>query len=163
MTAKDVIRSTMTTYLAILKNLLADLSDADLLDRPAPAANHIAWQLGHLIAAEARLVSMITGNPPAELPAGFAEKHAKEAAPVNEPAAFQTKAAYLELFDRVRESTLTTLDAYPDADLDKPNTGRLGKFFPTMGAMWMLAATHPTQHMGQVSVVRRMLGKPILV
>ena len=36
--------------------LNADLSDADLLVRPAPSANHIAWQLGHLIASERNLV-----------------------------------------------------------------------------------------------------------
>ena len=50
------------------------LSDADLLVRPAPSANHIAWQLGHLVLAEPFLIR--TELPDAaypELPAGFAD------------------------------------------------------------------------------------------
>ena len=37
----------------MLQFTLGDFSDADMLARPAPSANHAAWQLGHLIAAEA--------------------------------------------------------------------------------------------------------------
>ena len=36
----------------VINNSLGDLSDADLLVRPVEGANHIAWQIGHLIVAE---------------------------------------------------------------------------------------------------------------
>ena len=60
MTAKDAIRQSLQGSQRVLGMLLDDLSDADLLVRPAPNANHIAWQLGHLIATESRLLSQPT-------------------------------------------------------------------------------------------------------
>ena len=52
MTAKDVLKNALKSNHEILSMYLSDLSDADLLVRPAPGANHIAWQLGHLIYSE---------------------------------------------------------------------------------------------------------------
>jgi len=49
MTAKDAIKELFKGNASIMDTYLADLSDADLLVRPVPAANHAAWQLGHLI------------------------------------------------------------------------------------------------------------------
>ena len=46
-----VARSTIRMY-ELARLLVSDLSDADLLVRPVPQANHIAWQLGHLILQE---------------------------------------------------------------------------------------------------------------
>ena len=47
-------RTTIRSYELILL-LVSDLSDAELLVRPVPQANHIAWQLGHLILQDSRL------------------------------------------------------------------------------------------------------------
>ena len=62
MNAKDVLRLDLKANHAILTNYLSDLSDADLLVRPAPGANHIAWQLGHLIVAEGRAFAQSQGE-----------------------------------------------------------------------------------------------------
>src|SRR5678816_3939499 len=53
MNAKDAIKYALESTHNMVTMYLGDLSDADLLVRPAPGANHIAWQLGQLIAAEA--------------------------------------------------------------------------------------------------------------
>ena len=52
MNAKDVIKYNLRVADMGWSTLLSDLSDADLLVRPSPAANHLAWQLGHLISSE---------------------------------------------------------------------------------------------------------------
>src|SRR5205085_12238187 len=138
---------------------LGDLSDADLLVRPAPGANHIAWQLGHLIAAEAQyFLPQVPGATAAELPADFAKQHAKEMA--KSDTGFRTKDEYLGLFTRVRQATLAALDRVADADLDKPTTGNLARIAPTVGALFFLTANHEMMHAGQFAVVRRKLGKP---
>jgi len=127
-----------------------------------PGANHIAWQLGHLISSEATfLLPQITGTP-VELPAGFAQQHAKETAAQEPATGFSTKAQYLELYDRVRAATLAALEKMSDADLDRKNEGRMKDFAPTMGAMFALIANHEMMHGGQFTVVRRKLGKPVL-
>lgn len=107
MNVKDPIRGALRMNHEIVKSCLADLADADLLVRPVPGANHIAWQLGHLISAEARFLGLIPGSRPAELPAGFAEQHGKDRATAD--TGFATKQQYLDLFDKVRAQTTAAL------------------------------------------------------
>ena len=57
MTAKDAIKYEMDLSLNVIRTYLSDLSDADLMLRPAKGANHLAWQLGHLIHSEADLLN----------------------------------------------------------------------------------------------------------
>jgi hypothetical protein len=161
--AKDVIKTALDSNRSMLTMYLSDLSDADLLVRPAPGANHIAWQLGHLIGAEANFVlPTVPGAAVPQLPAGFAEKHAKETAGKDSPADFYKKEEYLALLSKVREATLAALAKIPDAELDKPTSGRVAQIAPNIGALFLLCATHDMMHGGQFTVVRRKLGKPVL-
>jgi len=163
MNAKDAIRTTLQSTQQLLSSYVADLSDADLLVRPAPSANHIAWQLGHLISAEVGMVGkQVPGARYPELPAGFVEQHSKATAAAESPKGFRKKEEYLALFGQAREATLATLARMPDADLDKPTTGDMARFAPTLGALPILQSNHTLMHAGQFTVVRRKLGKPIL-
>src|SRR3954452_12309785 len=95
----DVIRTALQSTQQLLTWFLSDLDDADLLVRPVPGANHIAWQVGHLIQSEQGLVKgEITKAKYPELPAGFAEHHAMERNKTDGPDGFATKAVYLDLF-----------------------------------------------------------------
>ena len=162
MTAKDAIKTALTGTQRMLSWYLSDLSDADLLVRPVPTANHIAWQLGHLINSEHSLLGQLPGAAYPALPAGWAEQHGKSAAPVDPPKGFATKAEYLTRFNQAREVTLTTLAKMADADLDKPTQGNMAQFAPTLGALLLLQANHTMMHVGQFTPVRRKLGKPVL-
>jgi len=163
MTGVDTIRTALQSTQHLVTWFLSDLSDADLLVRAAPGANHIAWQLGHLIVAEGRLAS---GQLPEaqypELPAGFARQHGKETQATDPPAGFATRAEYIDLFTKARQATLAALGKLTDADLDRPNTGNMAPFAPTLGALLLLVSNHSLMHAGQFSVVRRKLGKPVL-
>jgi hypothetical protein len=163
MTAKDAIKIAFNSNFNVLDRYLSDLSDADLLVRPVPGANHVAWQLGHLIASEIMLLSTVPGGSQLELPPGFVERHGKETAGMDPPKGFLTKAEYLSIFKKVREQTFAKLDTLPEADLDKPNTGRMAQFAPTIGHLFLLAAHHQMMHGGQIPVLRRKLGKPIVI
>jgi uncharacterized damage-inducible protein DinB len=96
------------------------------------------------------------------LPAGFADQHTKATSAAEPPKGFRTKSEYMNLFNQTREATLATLAKMPDADLDKPTSGDMAKFAPTMGALLLLNSNHTLMHAGQFTVVRRKLGKPIL-
>src|SRR5947209_3324613 len=96
----DAIRTALQSTQHLLTWFLADLDDADLLVRPVAGANHIAWQLGHLIASERRLVSQqLPAAAYPELPAGFSERHGGTAEAQAAPAGFATKAEYVDLFN----------------------------------------------------------------
>jgi uncharacterized damage-inducible protein DinB len=161
MNTKDTIFSALKGNQNMMNMALADLSDQDLLVRPVPNANHIAWQLGHLILAEQSMIKALGGTPP-PLPAGFAEQHHKQMASSDSQEGFATKAQYLDLLSKTREATLAAAEKLSDADLDKPVEGPIARIAPKLGLLASFPATHAYLHMGQFSVVRRKLGKPVL-
>src|SRR5438105_4170523 len=110
MKATEAVQLALTTTRDLVNWYLGDLSDADLFLRPVPGANHIAWQIGHLINADIGLLrEELPDNPYPELPAGFAEKHDNKNAKDDSPHGFLTKAAYLDLFAKARGAAITAL------------------------------------------------------
>lgn len=163
MNAKDAIRSATGLSTMVLKTYISDLDDADLMRRPGTGCNHLAWQLGHLISSEVQLLEAVAPGKSIPLPSGFAEAHAKATCNNDDAKAFCSKHTYIELLDKVNSASLAALDSYDQSDLDKPAPENFRSFCPTMGDMFMLIATHPMMHAGQFVVVRRQLGKPILM
>ncbi|MEM9660344.1 MAG: DinB family protein, partial [Planctomycetota bacterium] len=161
--AKDAIRASANLSAMVLNAYISDLDDADLMRRPGEGCNHLAWQLGHLISSEVHLLNKVAPGQAIDLPDGFADAHSKQQCGNDNAADFQSKQTYIELFGRVREASLAALDAYSESDLDNPAPEDFREFCPTMGDMFTLIATHPMMHAGQFAVVRRQLGKPILM
>jgi hypothetical protein len=162
MNAKEAIKTALTSTKDTLGWYLGDLSDADLLVRPVPAANHIAWQMGHLISAESHLLGQLPGAAYPKLPDGWDKQHSKDMAATEPPKGFASKSEYLTQFNKAREATLATLAKMSEADLDKPTQGNMAKFAPTLGALLVLQSNHTLMHAGQFTVVRRKLGKPVV-
>jgi DinB superfamily len=163
MTGPQAIQAALTSTQGMMGMYLGDLSDADLLVRPVPAANHIAWQLGHLISAEQHLAKENLPNVKLPtLPAGFGQQHGKETAAAEPPKGFLTKAQYLELFDGTRKAICTAVGELTPTDLDKPTVGNMARFAPKLGDLLMMMANHTLMHAGQFTVVRRKLGKPVV-
>ena len=159
MNAREAIKNAVQGADMICKMYLEDLTDAELLVRPVPGANHIAWQLGHLIVSENNLVdSAFPGSMPA-LPKGFAEKHNNETAASDDAAAFSSKAEYLKLQSEQRAGTLAALTRVCDADLDKPGPEKYRNFMPKMADVFTIQGNHWLMHAGQWAVVRRKLGR----
>lgn len=138
---------------------LEDLTDAEMMHRPAPESNHIKWQLGHLILSENELTNAAVPDSMPPLPEGFADRYAKEQAASDDPAAFDSKEDLLAVHRRQREGTLAVLETLADADFDR-ETGL--DYAPTVGAIFSLHGSHWLMHAGQWAVVRRQLGRPPL-
>ena len=157
------IQAALESTQSVLKWFLDDFSDSDLLVRPAPGANHAAWQVGNVIAGDQMLVKdAFPDAAVAELPPGFLEIHGPEGTKREGPEGFLTKSEYLDLFDKARSATIATLNTLNDNDLDRPTTGPMAEFAPTLGHLFLLASNHTLMHAGQFSVIRRLLGKPVL-
>jgi uncharacterized damage-inducible protein DinB len=161
MDVKQTIRMNLTHSDVIAQTYLKDLSDADLLSRPCDKANHIAWQLGHLIASEAYFCERVKSGSSAPLPAGFAERHKTPAAASDDPRDFLSRDEYLKLMQQARAATLNLLEGMSAADLDRP-VEKLPPFLKTAGEALLFIGTHWTMHAGQWAVTRRALGKPPL-
>ena len=165
MNAQEVILATYASADRVVNAYLADLSDGDLLIRPVSGQNHIAWQLGHLIATEHRLVDAIKPGSCPELPAGFADAHGRDETSTHSDDAgrFASKATYLELMNAQREATKSLITSISEADLDAPAPESMRARFPSTGLVLLLGATHYLMHVGQFVSVRRSIGKPIAI
>ena len=153
----------LTSSAEWLKMTLGDFTDAELLTRPAPSANHPLWQLGHMIVGETMMMGGIKAGIMPELPAGFAEKFDKKSAGKNNAADFgATKQQLFDLLDKTRAATIAFVKTLKPEDLDKPGPENMRSVCPTVGDMIALQSSHFAMHMGQLQVARRKLGKPVL-
>jgi hypothetical protein len=143
----------------VVQSYLQDLTDEDLFRRPVENANHIAWQLGHLITAEHNLNNMVCPDSMPALPDGFAEQHSTETAASDDQNAFCTKAEYLTALEEQRAGTLALLDKLSDDELQEPAPETLQQFGATVGAVIAGQSAHWMMHAGQWVIVRRQLGK----
>ena len=162
MNARDAVKSTYALPDQLCRGYLDGLTDADLLVRPVPKANHIAWQLGHLITSEHEFVEGLCPGLAPPLPTGFAAKHKKETAESDNPKDFCTKDEYLKLYDQMRAASLKMVDTVSESDYDKPAPEKFRSYCPTVAAVLLLVPSHWLMHAGQWAIVRRKLGKPVL-
>ena len=101
MTISEHLAKSLEGNLGLLKTTVGDMSDADLMARPVPAANNANWQIGHVLGAEVMFFSAVGAKMP-ELPSGFKEMYSRNTAKVDDGSKFLTKAQLLDLWEKVR-------------------------------------------------------------
>lgn len=163
MNVQDVLKATFATTNMVFNRYLSDLTDAELLVRPAPGCNHIAWQLGHLLVSNTTLLDTVAPGAAPELPAGFAEKYDAETAMSDSAADFLTKAEYLALFEKLNAATVIAIDHLSESDLGQPSPEGWRDMFPKVGDLVVLIVMHSMMHAGQWVPIRRQLNKPIVI
>lgn len=163
MNAKDAIRSSLEMSRSILTAYISDLSDQELMTRPGPGCNHIAWQLGHLIISERGLLEAVSPGSAPALPDGFEKAYSRETPCTDNAKEFCSKATYVELLDKLKDASLKALEKFPDASMDEPGPESMRDYAATKGDVFNLIATHPLMHAGQFVPVRRALGKPVVI
>ena len=139
---------------------LKDFSDADMFFRPAKTANHAIWQMGHLANSVRGMVT--TCDPSVAFPFEDDTRFGKSKASIDDPAFFPGRAELLARFDLAMDTAAGWVAKLSDAELAKPTPERMQSFAPTVANAAMLIASHPFMHIGQFTVMRRALGKPIL-
>lgn len=160
MDAITAIKGSLESAEMIGMAYLGDLSDAELMERPHPACNHLNWQLGHLISSEHQMISGLSSDAMPPLPEGFAAKYEKGTASSDDPSQFASKEELLQTYRAQRAATLALLAAAKPEELDEP-TGV--SYAPTRGSMFRMQADHWLMHCGQWVIVRRNHGKPVVI
>jgi hypothetical protein len=162
MTINDLLVDQLEQNLGMVQMTLADFSDADMMVRPAPNANHAMWQLGHLCRAEVNLMNLVKPGSMPELPAGFADKFDKVAATNDDPKAFVSKQELLSTFAKIRQATINVAKSISASDLNNPMPEKMQRLAKDAGNMLAMQVGHVAMHVGQFQVTRRKLGKPVL-
>jgi len=142
--------------------LLDTFRESDWFAMPAGCPTHVAWQVGHLAMAEARLVvERIGGRRVVEegvLPAGYLKLFGRESVPDPKPVRHPSPAEIRGVFDRVHETALRTLRDTADADLETLVPGSPHRFCRTKLDFARWVSAHEMLHTGQIGLIRRMLG-----
>ena len=162
MTHTELMSDVLTRDREILKMTVADFSEEDMLARPVAGANHAAWQIGHLVASAVHLVGAVAPDViPAPL-AKFGEKFSGKTANVDDAGFYPGKAELLEAFAQAYGAAANWVRTLTLEDLSRPTPGRIADFAPTVGHIALMLGGHIMMHVGQMQVIRRRLGKPLL-
>jgi hypothetical protein len=162
MTPFDLMSDYITRNGEILKMTLGDFAPAEMLARPVPGANHAAWQLGHLIGSCAHMLGAVAPGVIPEAVAKLGEKYNGKTANVDDPAFYPEKAQLLEAFSQAYGAVADWVKTLSSEDLSRPTPGRMADFAPTVGHLILMTVSHIMMHVGQMQVIRRKLGKPLL-
>lgn len=160
MNAVEAIRISLEMAEQVALGYVEDLTDQELMLRPHPESNHLNWQLGHLVSSEHEMLAPLYPEAYAPLPTGFADSYAKSQIGLDELSAFASKSELMETYRTIRATTLRLLDGCDDEELSE-STGI--EYAPTKGALFSIQGSHWLMHCGQWVIVRRMLGKPIMM
>lgn len=138
-----------------------DLKPEEYLFRTTPKANCVAWLLGHLISIDHRVTKALGGTNLPELPEGFTQRFSREG---DAPGAndFGDVTKLLPLFRESRMAFVNATLAVNQSTLDRP-LEKPSPRYSTNGEMVAFMAHHTAMHAGQITMIRRALGRPPIV
>jgi len=160
-TANDILANTLAASKAMLNRLCNDLTPADYLHRPCPAANCAAWIVGHLVLTERMSLTRVGVKEMPAIPEGFEARFSREPqAP--KAADFGDVSILLPLFNQHRDKLIEAVKNLPTEIIDKP-LDKPHPFFSTVGEAVNFMGIHTSMHSGQISMIRRTLGRAPLI
>ena len=162
-TANETIAHSLTVSRQLFRRFVEDLKPEEYLHRVVPKANCVAWILGHLTLTERRALGALGVDPARlpKLPEGFEKRFARdETAP--QSGDYGDVSILLPLWDQHRQLLIDTVKTAPPEQLGR-KVEQPRPFFSTVGEMVSFMAIHGTMHAGQITIIRRSLGRPPVV
>jgi hypothetical protein len=157
--ATDPLVYSMKTTRWLVENMCKELTPQQLLHRPCPEANSAAWIIGHLTFVDHAMLKELLGPEAPPLPEGY-ERFAPKSDPTKAIDFGDTSTllpSFLAMRDRLIAVTEKLDPAALAAPVNKPNPR-----FSTRWQFLALCGFHTGMHAGQLSTIRRTLGKPAL-
>jgi hypothetical protein len=157
MTPTDLAAGGYRMAKLLLHRMTDDLTAAEFRHQPVPGANSAGWVVGHLAVTLRRTAERLgaTDLPPA--PANAAVFAATKQ-PAGAQADLGDPAELIRLFDACADRVEAAIKALPAA-LDGPSQAP-GPFANNHGEAILFGSLHVAMHSGQLSTIRRSLGKP---
>lgn len=162
MTTPQLLASGLTTSLRVIELFTRDLTPAEYLHRPVPHANCTAWVLGHLILVHRSAIQAVDPSVPLPpLPEGF-EARFSQSSPAPEAAEFGDTTVLMPLLRQHIEMLAAAVLKLTEPDLGRPLANPT-PMFGKLGEMLAFMPIHTGIHTGQITIVRRSLGRPPIV
>lgn len=163
MNANEAIKINIDCADMVCGAYLGDLTNEEAMKRPHAGCNHINWQLGHLIASDNMMCNGCIPESIPALPDGFADKYSKEAAANDNASDFVPKEELMELFQNQRKAITEVLSGLSDEQLKAASPEAMQGYAPTVASVFSMIGSHWLMHAGQWVVVRRELGREIVI
>ncbi|CAN5702526.1 hypothetical protein BH09PLA1_BH09PLA1_27080 [soil metagenome] len=159
-TANEMIVVSLTTAKMMARRFTEDFQPGEYLHRPAAKANCAAWLLGHLTLTNRRTASLFHADLPA-LPDGFEQRFARdETAPG--ASEFGDCGSLLPLLEQSFDALIAVVRTASPEQLDTA-VARPTPMYKTLGTLANFMALHALVHIGQITTIRRSLGRPPLI
>lgn len=166
MTSKDTILHTLRTSRDFLAAAVSDLTAAEMVYLPPTGSNCAAFILGHLVWVERQVLldSEVPDVP--DMDAAVLDAFARGQAPPADVKAFGDPLQFAARFAELRAITMKYVRGVPAELLDRPvpAQGRLPfPLFGSVGERLNFVGLHSIMHAGQITCIRRGLGRPPLL
>lgn len=137
------------------RTLVADLSDAQMVQQPQGVVNHPAWTLGHLAFVAHHLA--VTLGADSTLPEGWNDHFPTGGTPSGDPADYPSKEEILAQLTSQHELAAQAAAGADPTVFEQPFPNeRVRKRFPTIGDFAaFLMTSHEAGHLGQIAAWRR--------
>jgi len=156
----DAIAFVLEKSKFMLRRFTADLSSQEYLHRPTEKANCAAWLIGHLTLADRRMLKLLDVAAP-EVPAGFEHRFSREEG-CPQAGEFGDVHTLLPIFDQHRDALIAAVKKASPEQLNKPVEKPM-PMFSTVGEAIAFMALHTSMHTGQITIIRRSLGRPPMI
>jgi DinB superfamily len=158
-TPNDLIAGSYRMAAALLHRMVADFTPAEFQHQPCPGANSAAWIIGHLAVTLRRTAERLGVAPlPAVAPA-LAAKLMQTGKPAGDQSDLGDPAELLKLFDVGAEKVIEAVKSVPAEKLTGPSP-HAGGFATNFAEALLFGSLHLLMHSGQLSTIRRSLGRP---
>ena len=143
----------------LVRLMCEDLTEDQFRPQPVPGANSAAWIVGHLAVVARRTADRLgeTGLP--VLTEEFIGQFSATKQPAGAQAELGNRTDLLDLLTVCVEKVMQAILKLPTEALDGPALGP-NRFATNFGEAVLFGAMHFTMHCGQLSTIRRSLGKP---
>jgi DinB superfamily len=147
------------------RQFLPDLAPDEWFWSPPEFTTHVAWQVGHLAVAQYNLclrrLRGRTADDESLIPDRFIDAFKLGSKPVAGAKGNLPLEEIQRVFDGVHHQVLTELPLVDNAELDAPVDPPHTAFKTKLGAI-EYSPNHELVHVGQIAMLRRLMGKPPL-
>lgn len=160
MAQKERLQRQLLAARQLSERLLADFQTPEAWTHQVhPGCNHALWFAGHMAYADNFFISIVDPQR-SEKRADFESKFGMGSQPTNSPADYPPADEVLQHMRERRRTLLEILDRLNDEALAGSTPAGAPEFLPDLASVFEMAVWHEGMHSGQLSVVRRSMGKP---
>jgi uncharacterized damage-inducible protein DinB len=159
MTPNELLAAGYRMGLRMLHGMCDDLTDAEFRHQPVPGANSAAWIVGHLAVVARRTADRLGATNLPVLTEEYVAQFSQTKKPAADQHALPGKEELLALLDVCGEKAMDAMRTLPSDALTQPSPNP-SRFATNYGEAILFGSLHITMHCGQLSTIRRSLGKP---